>query len=210
MAIGTTINATPVTHELKRVIAGSCHGKWFQAYDDAQTASTANSLYEPGLITQSQFHLIKVDQGFTRAFIQPRITYNAGVTIGTVPIVYLVGAYSSASVANGALPAQVSGGAAGVDSPTTSINGSYRFVRLDTAGGLLTGAGISCTFNTLDTTHSQYDAAWFYGVFQAGSAGTGYDLQGSEWVGVIVATAAGSISGGAATTYVPIDILLLN
>jgi hypothetical protein len=170
------------------VIAGSAKGTWVTANTDATaTAQTTAQLYAPSSIAgTSKVQWIKVHAGCTRVLVRARMPKNTSA-VATSPVIRVYGA----NMADGALIAS---------DGTVPTDGTIQFLRLDNAS--VTAAGPTVTLTCATTTTMNDATYWYSNVVDL----TGYDLLGSDYVGVLVSTSA-SITGGGA---VEVQLLLLN
>lgn len=179
MAIGELKRAN-TSNEAQVVYAASAKGSWIIANDDAETAQAATDYLNPSAIDESTFHWVKLGPGVTRAIIRAR--YAVGATVTTSPIFVPVLAYGTAN-ADGSMP----------------TDGTVRFLRADSADynadGLTLTLVSSGTGQMVDATYAYSDPVSL----------TATDLQGADYLGCVVRTAANVDTGAVA-----IEVLLLN
>jgi hypothetical protein len=186
MAIGSTNSLAIRPGAQTIVVAGSSHGSYGQANDDARTAQTTANLCKPSGITAATFHWMRVPQGVTRVMAQARVPI-ATTAVGTSPIIAIVGAVGE------------------TDGDPTATDGTIRYKRIDgtqTAAIDIVATGQTLTFPASPTTSNCLnDATWFYS--QESQA---FDILGCKWVGVLVMT----LGACTASAAMPVDLYGLN
>lgn len=184
MAIGSTKGAG--VRRGTGPLPGSALSYVVTANDDARTAQTAAMSYNPSTITDSVFHWVRVPPGTTRVLCRAKVP-KATTAVGTSPIVKIVGAISRTGAHDDC---------AGV------TDGAIEFQRLDAA--TWAAAGQTLTFPASPSTTNCYnDSTYFYSDVISLTA---IDLQGCEWVGVLVTT----LGACTASAAMPVDLTFQN
>lgn len=180
MAIGLARHANTTAPAGPIVYPASAGSTWIIANDDAETAQASTDLLRPAATDDATFHWVKAGPGCTRVLVRARQAVAATVT--TSPVVRVMGAFGDPD-----------GDGAFAD------DGTVRFLRLDNADFNATGVTLtlvsSGTGLNRDTTYAYTDVSTL----------DGYDLKGSQYVGILVETAANVNSG-----TVPVEILFAN
>lgn len=171
------------TETLKSVAPGSVKSQWILAYDDASTLVTAGTQIIPNTIANSVFHWVRVPENATSMLIRARTPLASTVT--TSPVVKVLG-----------MNLPNAGPLSSVGAPSNTVtDASYGvFLRLD--ADTQAAAGITITIVNTASAYSDATYNWCDPYSR-----TPMDLLGSEYVGLVVTTAA-SISAGAAALFV--------
>lgn len=162
------------------VYPSSAGSSWVDVNDDARTAQSATDLLYPYGIDDSVFKWCKRGDA-TRIIVRARMP--VGATLTTSPVVRLMLAWGTLGDAG---------------APETGAV----FMRGDNADANATGFTLTLASSGTGLINNSLTYA-----YSDPSTLDGYDLQGCDFFGLVVETAAAFSAGGAAT---PVQALLLN
>ena len=167
---------------------GQARGTWVTVIDDASTAMTSAEQSNPALIADDHatgFRWYKRPKAVTRVNVVARVSIDSD-TFTASPAVRIIGLYGDLDESANTLLV-----------PTDS---TVRKRRLDAADWNTTSQTLSIV------SANQKDEDYRYSTM---SPLAGYDVQGADYIGVMVTTAA-NIEDGGTPLPVPIDLLLYN